>query len=232
MIYRLVVLLLLVTGCGSESSSDLDVVGGKPAYRSFYGRFEVGNGWRCGSTLVAPRWTVTALHCLPKLHRDKIRIRLGAYNSDRNNGGKSFDLIKVTEIVEHPKHDLAMLRLERPAKFKPIGFANLKFPEGYKLHTFGFGNIGWGIPGKGIMLGVTLKNRLRKNPKSHLIYTDGSNYKGVCHGDSGGPLIDPRSKKLVGITSWTGSRCASERGVDGFVRPDVQWMKRVIKKKG
>ena len=26
--------------------------------------------------------------------------------------------------------------------------------------------------------------------------------KGVCYGDSGGPLYDKKNKKLVGVTSW------------------------------
>jgi secreted trypsin-like serine protease len=228
---KIIVVLLLLLGCGAEKSSDLDIVGGKPAWRGWYGRFEVANSWRCGSTLIDRRWSITAKHCLPGVHSDKIKVRLGAYNSDRNNGGKSFDLIKVTKVVEHPKYDMALLKLERPAKFKPIGYANMKFPEGYKLHSFGFGNIGWGVPGHR-MLGVTLKHRILKNSVRHIINTDGSHYKGVCHGDSGGPLIDPKTQKLVGVTSWTGSRCASERGVDGFVRPDLKWIKRVIKKKG
>jgi len=222
--------VLLLTGCGIKDSSNLDIVGGEPAYRNWYGRFEVGSSWRCGSTLIDRRWVITAKHCLPGVHSDKIKVRLGAYNFERNNGGKPFDLIKVNKVVEHPRHDMALMRLERQARFRPIGYANQKFPEGYKLHAFGFGNIGWGVSGNG-MLGVVLKHRLRKNPERHLIYTDGSKRKGVCHGDSGGPLIDPKSQKLVGVTSWTGSRCASERGVDGFVRPDMDWIKRAIKKK-
>ena len=225
------VMLLLLSGCGDQTS-DLDIVGGTQTYRNFYGRFEVGGGGRCGSTLIDRRWVITAKHCMPGVHRDKIKIRLGAYNSNRNNGGRSFDLLKVVRIVEHPNQDLALLRLERQAKFSPIGFANQRFPDGYKLHSFGFGNKGWRVPGPGILKGVVLRHRLMKNPKSHIIYTDGSNGRGVCHGDSGGPLIDPKTRKLVGITSWTGSRCASRKGVDGFVRPDLNWIKRVIKKKG
>ena len=223
-------LFVFLAGCGDQTSN-FDIVGGQQTYRSFYGRMEVGGSGRCGSTLIDRRWVITAKHCMPGVHKDKIKIRLGAYNSSRNNGGRSFDLLKVTKIVEHQSHDLALLKLERLAKFRPIAFANKKFPDLYKLHTFGFGNKGWGMPGGGIMKGVALKHRLIRSPASHMIYTDGSNGRGVCHGDSGGPLIDPKSRKLVGVTSWTGSKCASKKGVDGFVRPDVSWIKRVIKKK-
>jgi len=234
LMFRILVLLLLITGCGFEKNetSDLDIVGGKQTYRRWFGLLEVGGGGRCGVSLIAPNWVITARHCLPSLHRDKIKIRLGAYNSNRNNGGRSFDLIKVSKIVEHRSHDLALLKLDKKSKFKPIGFREgAKFPEGYKLHAFGFGNVGWGVPGKGITLGVALKHRLVKKPKKHIIYTDGSEGLGICHGDSGGPLIDPKTRKLVGVTAWTGSHCASQRGVDGFVRPDVDWIKRVVEKK-
>jgi len=87
------------------------------------------------------------------------------------------------------------------------------------------------LPGGGVLKGVVLTHVFKKNPATHMIYTDGSTGRGVCHGDSGGPLIDPKTRKLVGVTSWTGSKCASRNGVDGFVRPDLDWIKKIIVKK-
>jgi len=226
------VILLFVTGCGfQKQNSNLDIVGGKKAYRNFYGRMEVQGSGRCGVTLIAPRWVITAKHCLGISH-ERIKIRMGAYDvNSRNNGGKPFEILGIVKIIEHPRHDMALMKLERRSKFRPIGFINKKFPDGYRLHAFGFGNRGWGLPGGGVLKGVVLLHKLRKNPASHIIYTDGSSGRGVCHGDSGGPLIDPKSQKLVGVTSKTGSHCASKRGVDGFVRPDLNWIRKVILKK-
>jgi len=192
---------------------------------------EVQGSGRCGVTLIAPRWVITAKHCLGISH-ERIKIRMGAYDvNSRNNGGKPFEILGIVKIIEHPRHDMALMKLERRSKFRPIGFINKKFPDGYRLHAFGFGNRGWGLPGGGVLKGVVLLHKLRKNPASHIIYTDGSSGRGVCHGDSGGPLIDPKSQKLVGVTSKTGSHCASKRGVDGFVRPDLNWIRKVILKK-
>lgn len=220
---RLILASALLASCGSEKSN-LDIVNGQKVYRSFYGRFEVGGGFRCGSTLIGDgRWSLTASHCLPSKHRDKIKVRFGAFDMNKpNNAGKPFDLVKVIKVIEHPREDLALLKLERPAKFNPVGFANKNYPNGYRLQAFGMGNKALGVGGGGILRGAVLEHV--KGPNPNIIYTKAMP-RGVCHGDSGGPLIDPKSRKLVGIAKWTGSKCASVRGRDGFTRPDIQWIR-------
>jgi trypsin len=219
--------LLLIVSCGVHENSNLDIVNGEKVYRSFYGRFEVGGGFRCGSSLIDKRWALTARHCIPGKHIDKIKIRFGAYDMrSGNNGGKPFDLVAVKRVIKHKNLDLALLQLVRPAKFRPVGFANKSFPNGQRLKAFGMGNNSWGVPNRPMILrGVVLKNVNRKNGNPNIIYTQAGN-KGICHGDSGGPLM--WNGKLVGVTSWTGSRCSTKQGVDGFVKPDYRWIKNNI----
>ena len=53
--------------------------------------------------------------------------------------------------------------------------------------------------------------------------------KGVCSGDSGGPLLC--KGKLVGITSW-GIKCTEKAAVFTKVEPYVPWINDVMSKIG
>ena len=221
-------LVLMAVSCGQSETSDIDIVGSNQSvYRSWYGRMELNGRFRCGSTLIHKRWAMTARHCLPGSSKN-LKVRFGAYKNGGNNGGRPFDLVRVQQMVSHPQYDLALLRLARPVKFKPIKISNGRNIEpGKRLQAFGFGatSFNGGSPGK--LLGVTLR-AVRGRGASHMIYTDGSQGKGVCFGDSGGPLLDPGRREVVGAASWTGSQCASRGGHDGFVRPDMDWIKHYI----
>lgn len=230
----LLILALAASSCGTEEVSDLDIVNGEKVYRSFYGRMEVGRGFRCGSTLVHDgKWAVCAKHCLenPK-HHDKVKLRFGAYDmKSGNNGGKPWDLVKVSKVFLHPDVDLALLKLRRKAKFKPLPFSDKELPERFPLQAYGMGNVALKSGGQGILRGVRLQ--VKKGPNRKLIYTFASpEIGGVCYGDSGGPLVARIDGKttLVGAAAWTGSQCASQKGRDGFARPDVQWIKSIIRR--
>lgn len=223
----------LFTSCGYDHDSELEIVGGQDApQRRYYGMFLVNGSFRCGSTLVDKRWVLTAEHCLPKNHRDKITIKLGAVTKTSDNGGKPYEIIPVVSIVEHPQHDLALLELKRNARTSPLRFSDKDIAEGTKLHAFGFGATEFKGPGPKRLQGIVLKAIKKRNGAKHMIYVGKGVGYDVCHGDSGGPLVNPKTKHLVGVASWTASQCGTydtTQRPSGFVRPDVHWIKEVLR---
>lgn len=222
----------LFMSCGVEETSDPSIVGGQRAYRSFVGTMEVGGGFRCGSTLISKRFALTAKHCLPnpKNYR-RIKLRFGAYNVNRaDNEGKPFDLVPVKRVIAHPSHDLALLELQRPAKFNPKRYTSKRPPDGAKVYAFGMGNKAWGVSGGGIMRGVVLQHVVKKKGAKDKLYVGRGKGYDVCHGDSGGPLM--YKGVLVGVATFTASECGnydSLRRPSGFTRPDMQWIARYVK---
>lgn len=226
---KLLLASLLLASCGTSEPSETKIVGGKQVYRTWYGSIENRGNHRCGSTLIGNgRWALTAKHCNTKVG---FKVKFGSYDRDsKTNGDKAFDLVPIIKVIDHPTLDLALLKLGRYSKFKPVKPANRSFPHDYKLHAFGMGNNGWKMPNQpDILRGVVLRNRIRNNGNPDIQYTDGSNGRGVCHGDSGGPLLDPQKRELIGVARFTGSKCASTRGQDGFTKPDIDWIRKFVK---
>lgn len=228
---RYIYVALLLSACGSEPKSDLDIVGGAKVYRQWYGRLEVGNAFRCGSTLIDSRWALTAEHCLrkPEQH-SRVKVRFGSYDlNGNNNAGRPYDLVKVGRVYLHPNKDLALLKLERKAKFKPIPYGNPRLIEGDKVQAFGMGNKSYDQGGGNILRAVTLRF-IEQTKAPHMIHATGGIGKAICFGDSGGPLIIRKNGKpfLVGVSSWTGSRCGSNNGPSGFAKPDLKWIRKIL----
>lgn len=229
---KLLLVSALLSCCGSGKVSDLDIVGGRKVYRQFYGRLEVGGGFRCGSTLIKKQWAITAAHCFnyKPIDPKRVKVRLGAFDLNKpNNAGKPFQLMQVKEMFIHPQWDLALLKFDRNAKFRPIPYGHAAMGDGQPLQTYGFGNKAWGVPGGNILRGVTLRF-IKQDRAPHMIHATGGIGKGVCHGDSGGPLVFRKDGRpmLVGVTSWTGSKCASKKGPSGFAKVDVYWINKTI----
>src|SRR5210317_527645 len=230
---RLLILCSLVFGCGSPDESSLKIVGGHQAsHEPFYGKFEVGGGFRCGSSLIKKRWVITAKHCLPS-NENHIKVRLGAWKMQAGNGGKPFELIAVKKVVAHPTYDLALLKLKRPSSFNPVRiYSGNNIPDRYLLKAIGFGSLGKGMGSPSQLQQVTLYNIANAgiwHKKPHLIYVGAGVGKDVCHGDSGGPLI--YKGKLVGVAFWTGSQCGQHDSIkrpSAYTKIDMPWLNRVV----
>ena len=216
---KLLLTSLLLAGCGTEQSSDLDIVGGQKApYKSWF-----GFTGRCGATLFHKRFAVSAQHCgTPK------KVTFGFYRRGSGNGGKPKDSVQVKRVIHHPSWDLSLIELERPTKLKPIRLhGDTYLEDGARLASFGLGNTTGGGSGPEFLQGAVFffNKKATQNARESIIRASAPG-KATCHGDSGGPLIF--RGELVATNTFTVGKC-QPGGLMGFTRLDIDWIRGFVK---
>jgi secreted trypsin-like serine protease len=202
----------------------------------------VASSFFCGGSLVSSQYVLTAAHCVDDKSADDISVTVGRHRlSSTHTGVRS----KVTDIYIHPRYspwsldyDIAILRTLKSMPYQAIPIAGTDVLWPYEQLT----TIGWGRTSRGGEVSDDLLqldvNAIPQSVCSQTTTDDGSvtyvgsitarmlcaglmeGSRGVCHGDSGGPLMvrTPGGWLQVGITSFVASfdePCAHE----GF--PDV-----------
>jgi secreted trypsin-like serine protease len=182
-----------------------------------------GGGHTCGGSIVAPRWIVTAQHCVEGASARDLSVVAGATRLSRATEGQTR---RVARIVRFPGYstpelgrDVALLELSSPLVFGTriasvaLPVASDRADEAGVVATVS----GWGTTTAGgaatpdtlkavdvPVVGFAQAQRIYGGALTTDQLAAGRAGRDSCQGDSGGPLTAPasRGRVLIGVVSW------------------------------
>lgn len=197
----------------------------------------------CSGSLVAPTWVVTAAHCIATrygpVNPAALEVDLGGPTY------RSTTELATRAIYMHPTYrpisdalagDIALIELDAPTAVTPLRLPDQAFEAaalGGPLRAYGWGSVtADGNDERTLLRSAAV--RLGSAGWAHARGVDdvtdamlvgygvGRSYRrprGICSGDSGGPLIAPAAGVLVGVNDWgSGDLCGTPDTVDGWTR--------------
>jgi len=254
--------LLLAVFAEDDTAISPRIVGGTIADRErypYYIHLEIlrsGSSSRCGATLIAADFALTAAHCVQTSFGSSKRIDAYVKAFEASNRGEYPR--EVAKAWVHPnydesemKYDFALLKLDSPVppEVRPVRLnENDNIPSDYQEVT---------VFGLGIMSETGRRpNYLREVDVNVVTWedcNDNNSYfnfiddelmicagvdgggKDSCQGDSGGPLVvkasngDPAGDSQVGVASF-GTGCARPNKPGGYSRvsASLNWIKSIV----
>ncbi|KAK5645620.1 hypothetical protein RI129_004084 [Pyrocoelia pectoralis] len=240
--------------CGKprKKTKMLKIIGGKEAKKyKWPWHVAVINRYRevfCAGTLIAPRWILTAGHCV----RSYLRVRLNEHDLSSVDGRELE--VSVQKIYLHPRfnhqtvdNDIALLRLPKSINLTPICLPTTQ-PESEELCSI----MGWGKLNSSDEYGSSVLHEAKipvvpwsiclKSYKKYFLTANmfcagwASGIADTCAGDSGGGLMcpsrngtKPNKYTIQGITSF-GDGCGrrNKYGIYTMVFNYLGWINYII----